>query len=102
MVPMDRKSRPVRLKEYSTDEIVVEWRPNLCFHSQNCVRALPQVFDKDRRPWIAIDAAGSAEIEAAVSRCPSGALRPRRLGSEGVRPPATEPQIRPSEPGHLL
>jgi CDGSH-type Zn-finger protein len=28
-------------KEYATDEIVVEWEPSLCFHSQNCVRLLP-------------------------------------------------------------
>jgi uncharacterized Fe-S cluster protein YjdI len=35
-------------KEYATDEIVVEWEPSLCFHSQNCVPWLPQVFDDGR------------------------------------------------------
>jgi uncharacterized Fe-S cluster protein YjdI len=34
------------MKEYATDEIVVEWEPRLCSHSRNCVRSLPQVFDK--------------------------------------------------------
>jgi uncharacterized Fe-S cluster protein YjdI len=41
-----------RTKEYATDEIVVEWEPRLCYHSHNCVRSLPQVFDDSRRPWV--------------------------------------------------
>jgi len=73
-------------KEYASDEIVVEWQPRLCYHSQNCVRSLPQVFDDSRRPWIKIDAANAADVEAAVARCPSGALRTRRIGlSEASR-----------------
>jgi uncharacterized Fe-S cluster protein YjdI len=68
-------------KKYVTEEIVVEWEPRLCYHSQNCVRSLPQVFDDSRRPWIKIDAATADEVEDAVARCPSGALRTRRLGA---------------------
>src|SRR6266496_3776946 len=75
-------------KEYTTDEIVVEWEPRLCYHSQNCVRALPQVFDDSRRPWVKVDAATAGEVEAAVARCPSGALRTHRIGA----PPATRQQ----------
>jgi uncharacterized Fe-S cluster protein YjdI len=37
-------------KEYATEEIVVEWEPRLCYHSHNCVRSLPQVFDESRWP----------------------------------------------------
>jgi len=76
------------MKEYATDEIVVVWEPRLCFHSQNCVRALPQVFDDSRRPWVKVDAATADEVEAAVARCPSGALRARRIGA----PTATRQQ----------
>jgi uncharacterized Fe-S cluster protein YjdI len=65
-------------KEYSSDEIVVEWEPRLCFHSQNCIRSLPQVFDETRRPWVKVGAATADEVEAAVALCPSGALRTRR------------------------
>jgi uncharacterized Fe-S cluster protein YjdI len=68
-------------KEYATDEIVVEWEPRLCYHSQNCVRSLPQVFDDSRRPWVEVDAATADDVEAAVARCPSGALRTRRTGA---------------------
>jgi uncharacterized Fe-S cluster protein YjdI len=71
--------RDNRTKEYATDEIVVEWEPRLCYHSQNCVRSLPQVFDDSRRPWVKADAATADE--AAVARCPSGALRTRRIGA---------------------
>ena len=85
---MAREPRGVR--EYSTDEIVVEWQPRLCFHSHNCIRALPKVFDPDRRPWVDIEAASADEIEAAVAQCPSGALRTRRPG-------AAEPRTQPLE-----
>jgi uncharacterized Fe-S cluster protein YjdI len=89
------------LKEYATDEIVVEWEPRLCYHSQNCVRSLPQVFDDSRRPWIKVDAATADEIESAVARCPSGALRTRRVG---VAPPRreTRPGIQASANGPQL
>jgi len=72
-------------KEYATDEIVVEWEPRLCSHSHNCVRSLPQVFDDGRRPWVKVDAATADEVEAAVARCPSGALRTRRIGAPAAK-----------------
>jgi uncharacterized Fe-S cluster protein YjdI len=84
-------TRDTVTKEYSTDEIVVEWEPSLCFHSHNCVRSLPQVFDPTRRPWVQVDAATADEVEAAVARCPSGALRTRRAGvPRSAREGATE------------
>jgi uncharacterized Fe-S cluster protein YjdI len=89
------------MKEYATDEIVVEWEPRLCFHSQNCVRSLPQVFDDSRRPWIKVAAAAADEVEAAVARCPSGALRTRRPGVVST-PPQRPPDVRASENGPLL
>jgi uncharacterized Fe-S cluster protein YjdI len=89
-------------KEYATDEIVVEWEPRLCFHSQHCVRSLPQVFDDSRRPWVRVDAASADEVEAAVARCPSGALRARRVGTADAKQPRQAPTVRPSENGPLL
>jgi uncharacterized Fe-S cluster protein YjdI len=91
-----------RLKrEYATDEIVVEWEPRLCFHSRNCVRSLPQVFDESRRPWVAVDAATADEVEAAVALCPSGALRTRRREAHKAAPP-TEMRVLASSNGPLL
>jgi uncharacterized Fe-S cluster protein YjdI len=88
-------------KEYATDEIVVEWEPRLCYHSQNCVRSLPQVFDESRRPWVTVDAAAADEVEAAVARCPSGALRARRLNGQAAKPQQAL-ELRASENGPLL
>jgi len=88
-------------REYATDEIVVEWRPRLCYHSQNCVRALPLVFDKERRPWIDVTQATADEIDDAVDRCPSGALRLRR-GDGAQRRAPTAVEITPQPNGPLL
>lgn len=89
------------MREFATEEIVVEWRPKLCYHSGNCVKALPLVFDKERRPWIDVGQAGADEIEAAVDRCPSGALRSRRLDGK-VRPGPTGVEVSPAPNGPLL
>jgi uncharacterized Fe-S cluster protein YjdI len=88
-------------KEYATEEIVVEWEPRLCYHSQNCVRSLPQVFDDSRRPWVKVDAASADEVEDAVARCPSGALRTRRIGAAPPRP-QQQVELRASAAGPLL
>jgi uncharacterized Fe-S cluster protein YjdI len=93
--------RPL-VKEYATDEIVVEWEPRLCFHSGNCSRLLPEVFDRDRRPWVMADRASADEIERTVDRCPSGALRTRRIkGTSVVRAPQ-QLEVRASKGGPLL
>ena len=89
------------MREYATHEIVVQWEPRLCFHSQNCIRALPQVFDESRRPWVKADAASADAVEAAVALCPSGALRTRRLAGRSALPPRP-PEIRATANGPLL
>ena len=95
---MAREPRGVR--EYSTDEIVVEWQPRLCFHSHNCIKALPKVFDPERRPWVDLDQAPADEVEDAVAQCPSGALRARLARAHRAR---SEPlEVEASANGPLL
>jgi uncharacterized Fe-S cluster protein YjdI len=89
------------VREYATKEIVVEWRSRLCYHSGNCTSGLPKVFDRDRRPWIDPTQASADEIETAVDRCPSGALRARRLDGK-ARPAQTSVEITPELNGPLL
>ena len=93
-------TRDRRTKEYATDEIVVEWEPLLCYHSQKCIHALPQVFDPQRRPWVKVDAASADEVEGAVALCPTGALRSRRVAPGIERHVGTE--VRVSKNGPLL
>ena len=67
---------------YSTPAMTVEWRAGLCQHSGRCVKALPRVFSPARRPWIQLGETDVDVVEAAVARCPSGALHfVRRAGS---------------------
>jgi uncharacterized Fe-S cluster protein YjdI len=73
-------------REYATDELVVEWHPQLCYHARECIKALPAVFDPDWRPWIQVEAASAEEVEAAVALCPSGALLSRRVTTTRVEP----------------
>ena len=61
-------------KEYTNGEVTVVWKPQLCIHSENCVRGLPGVFNVNEKPWINMEGAPSDEIVAAVHKCPSGAL----------------------------
>jgi hypothetical protein len=50
---------------------------------------------------VKVDAASADEVEAAVARCPSGALRTRRVGVRPLRPQDAQ-QIRASADGPLL
>jgi uncharacterized Fe-S cluster protein YjdI len=61
-------------KEYTNGVITVVWQSGKCIHSGNCVKNLPGVFQPQQSPWIKMENASSAEIIAAVNKCPSGAL----------------------------
>lgn len=73
----DASAPPPLLKEYPATDLVVEWRPHLCQHSGNCVKANARVFNPRRKPWIETEHANDDEIRAAVAKCPSGALQIR-------------------------
>jgi uncharacterized Fe-S cluster protein YjdI len=64
----------MKIKEYPKDDVVVLWKPELCYHSEKCVKGLPQVFNQNNRPWIDLSQAEKDEIVAQVRKCPSGAL----------------------------
>ena len=68
---MDKKEI---IKEYTNGEVTIVWKPNVCSHSANCVKGLPEVFDIKKKPWINAEGASSERIEAQVKKCPSGAL----------------------------
>lgn len=61
-------------KEYTNGEITVVWKPDICEHSANCVRGLPQVFKPGEKPWIRVENASTQEIKNTIDTCPSGAL----------------------------
>ena len=53
----------------------VNWDENVCTHSANCVKGLPQVFKVEGGKFVIDTSAGSEDdIRAVVAKCPSGAL----------------------------
>ena len=81
-------------RRYPAPGIVVGWDAERCFHSRECVRALPLVFDPGRRPWIDAGAAAAADVAAAVRRCPSGALT--------YAPTGDDPSVTAEETGEVV
>jgi uncharacterized Fe-S cluster protein YjdI len=61
-------------KEYSNEEVTIVWKPELCQHAGECVKALPKVYNPKEKPWIKAQNASGKEIRAQVAKCPSGAL----------------------------
>ena len=86
---------------YRSATIAVAWNPRRCFHSANCVRGLPEVFQPRERPWVKVDAASAEQIAAVVARCPSGALHFERLDGGAAEEPEAETTITPQANGPL-
>ena len=61
-------------RTYTYQNIVLEWRPELCTHCGNCKNGLPLVFNPDRRPWVDLTMASEEMIVGQVDECPSGAI----------------------------
>ena len=60
--------------KYSNGEVTIVWQPQLCKHSGNCVRGLPEVFKSKEKPWIIPEGSTTDKIIQQVKKCPSGAL----------------------------
>lgn len=61
-------------REYSNGELTVIWQAHKCVHAGECVRALPQVYDPNARPWISVNNASTEDLIEQIHKCPSGAL----------------------------
>jgi uncharacterized Fe-S cluster protein YjdI len=77
---------PKPLQLYQTDDLLVSFDPNVCRHSGECLRGLPQVFDVSRPDWILLGGAWPEEVVEVVARCPSGALHAVRAGVAPEKP----------------
>ena len=94
-----RAEEPHRV--YRNERIAVHWNPSRCIHSERCSRGLPQVFQRDARPWVRVDEATPDEIAAVVARCPSGALHVERLDGEASEEPTQPTLVEPQSNGPL-
>jgi uncharacterized Fe-S cluster protein YjdI len=74
-------------RTYETEAVRVLWDSSRCIHTGICLQTLPSVFDVRRRPWVDLQGAEASAVADAVERCPTGALRYKRLdGAEGEEP----------------
>ncbi len=90
------------MKEYSNKELIVYWDPDKCIHSRKCVNGLPQVFDRNKRPWINMQGASSEEIMNVIDRCPSGALSYKKAGEAEASASTPVAKIKVMKNGPLL
>lgn len=63
------------IEKYPGDGVAVTYDVRRCIHAEACVRGLPSVFNRGRRPWIDPSRSSPDEITAVVGRCPTGALK---------------------------
>lgn len=62
-------------RTYETDELVIYWDSSRCIHTGFCLRALPDVFDTSKRPWVQPAGHTGDDLAAAIEQCPTGALK---------------------------
>jgi CDGSH-type Zn-finger protein/uncharacterized Fe-S cluster protein YjdI len=63
-----------RIYTYQGEDIEVYYNLRRCIHAAECVRGLPAVFDRDRRPWIEPDQDSADQVAKVIMKCPTGAL----------------------------
>lgn len=84
------------IHEYTGEGADVTFDVRRCIHARECVRGLPAVFDRDRRPWVNLDNVRASDASASqtgadapdatpvddlaevIERCPTGALHYER------------------------
>jgi uncharacterized Fe-S cluster protein YjdI/CDGSH-type Zn-finger protein len=89
-------------RAYPGAKLEVSFDADLCIHATECVRGLPAVFDRDRRPWILADNASPQELVTVIERCPSGALLYRHTDASTDAQTASTTTVTPVENGPLL
>jgi CDGSH-type Zn-finger protein/uncharacterized Fe-S cluster protein YjdI len=75
-----------RLYTYKGDNIEVHYNLGRCIHAAECVRGLPDVFQRDRRPWIVPDLDSADRVAEIILKCPTGALTFDRKDGGNLEP----------------
>lgn len=87
------------VRHYANDAIDISYDPPRCIHAAECIRGLPAVFERNRRPWILPSAASADEIANVIERCPSGALHFQRRDGGAAEIPQQPTTIVPTAGG---
>jgi uncharacterized Fe-S cluster protein YjdI len=89
-------------KHYSNDDLTIVWKPSKCIHAAECVKALPQVYNPNEKPWLKIGNATSDELKSQIASCPSGALSYFMKNEENQEAIELETEVEVRENGPLL
>ncbi|MGW9686951.1 (4Fe-4S)-binding protein [Flagellimonas sp. 2504JD1-5] len=89
-------------KEYTNGELTIVWKPKKCIHAAECVKALPKVYDPNRKPWIIAEGADTLALKNQINKCPSGALTYFMNGEENKEEHSLETKVEVLENGPLL
>lgn len=89
-------------KKYSNEELTVVWKPKICIHAGECVKALPQVYNPKVKPWLKIENATTEELKEQIKKCPSGALSYYMNDKENKKVETFEIKVEVLENGPLL
>ena len=49
--------------EYTNKDITILWKPSICIHAGECVKALSKVYKPRERPWVKIENATTSELK---------------------------------------
>jgi uncharacterized Fe-S cluster protein YjdI len=90
------------VKEYSNGELTVVWKPAKCIHAAECVKALPEVYNPDEKPWIKAENASTQALKDQIAKCPSGALSYKMNGKEDQESVSLETKVEVMPNGPLL
>ena len=90
-----------RIRNYTGEKIDVTYDAGRCIHVGECLRCLPTVFDKSKRPWVLPDAGLADSVAATVLTCPSGALHYERKDDNAGEPKQEHNTIRLARNGPL-
>lgn len=91
-----------RIYRFEAEDVVVHWDYHRCIHVEACIRTLPSVFDRHKRPWIDPTQATADEVAAACEACPTGALHYERLDGGAAERTPTRNEITVSSDGPLF
>lgn len=72
-----------QVSTYTGKDIEIVYDRRLCIHAAECGRGSRALFNVEKDPWCDPDAVSADVAAAVVERCPTGALRYKRLDDGG-------------------
>jgi len=91
-----------RIYDFEAEGITVHWDYHRCIHVEACIRTLPSVFYRHKRPWIDPTQASVEEVVRACEACPTGALHYTRKDGGPAEATPEKNEIVVSQDGPLF